>query len=130
MAVNSPHRHAEGTANPARSWKLGEQLKESRGHTSQTTLSIASSHLVSPLRAPIVTKPTHTRYFLFRIIESLELEKTTKIPKANPNPPPLTTSLSATPPRYLNTSKDRDSTTSPGSLCQSLTTLYKKRNYS
>ena len=57
-----------------------------------------------------------------RIIGSLRLEKTTKI--ASPttkslSPCPLTMSLSATDTHFLITSKD--STTSLGSLCQSLT---------
>ena len=45
----------------------------------------------------------------------------------NPSPPcPLTTSLSATSPQFLNTSRDSDSTTSLGSLCQCPTTLTEK----
>jgi len=65
-----------------------------------------------------------------RIIESLKLEKTAKIPKFNPSPSslcPLTTSLSATSPCYWNTSRDSDTTTSLGSLCHCSTTPSKKR---
>jgi len=51
-------------------------------------------------------------------IESLRLEKTTKIITSNyqPNPPcPPSTSLSATSPWFFNTSTDSDFTTSLGS---------------
>jgi len=45
------------------------------------------------------------------VIGSLRLEKVSKIIKSNPSPLcPLTTSLSATSPRSLNTSRDGDST--------------------
>ena len=53
-----------------------------------------------------------------RIIESLRLEKTAKITQFSPNPPhpcQLTTSLSATSPWLLNTSRDSDPTASLGS---------------
>jgi len=65
-----------------------------------------------------------------RITESLKLGKeNTKIIqcKHHPSPPcPLTVSLSATFPYFLNTSRDSDSPTSLGSLFQCLTTLSKK----
>ena len=63
-------------------------------------------------------------------IDSLRLEKTTKfiMPNVNPSPPcPLTMSPSATSPRFWNTSRDGDSTTSLGSLCLCLTSLSKKK---
>jgi len=45
-------------------------------------------------------------------------------PAVNPFPPcPLTLTLRAVSPRFLNTSRDGDSTTSLGSLCQCLTTF-------
>ena len=54
-----------------------------------------------------------------RIAESLRLEKISKIICPTISPPcPLTTSLSATSPQSLNISRDGDSTTSLGSLCQ------------
>jgi len=49
-----------------------------------------------------------------RITESLRLEKTSKLSKSNPKPPPLCpliTSLSTTSPWLWNTSRDGDSTT-------------------
>jgi len=66
-----------------------------------------------------------------RIMESQNNEgwKTFKIPKpnTNPSPPcPLTTSPNATSPWFLNTSGDWESTTSLGSLCQCLTTVWRR----
>ena len=50
------------------------------------------------------------------ITELLRLEKTSKIPQPNPPPPcPLPTSLSATSPWILDTSRDEDPITSLGS---------------
>ena len=63
-------------------------------------------------------------------IELYMLEKTTKMIQSNPNPSPpcpLTTSLSATSPWFLNTSRDGDCTTSLGSLCHCSTALFEKR---
>ena len=54
-------------------------------------------------------------------IESFRLEKTSQIPKFNPRSPPpypLTTSLSATFPQFLNTSRDGDPTASLGSCAR------------
>ena len=59
----------------------------------------------------------------------IRLKKTTKITKSNHQlitPCPLTTSLSATSPRFLNTSRDSDSITSLGRLCHCSTTLSEK----
>ena len=59
------------------------------------------------------------------MIESLRLERSTKIPKPNPPLPcPLTTSLCATSAPFWNTCRDGDS---PTSLCQCLTTLSDKK---
>jgi len=61
----------------------------------------------------------------YRITESLQLEKTSKIIQPNaPLPCLLTTSLSATSPWFLSTSRDGDSTTSLGSLCHCITTIF------
>ena len=60
----------------------------------------------------------------------LRLEKTTKIiySRHQPMTPyPLTMPLSATSTQLLNTSRDSDSTTSLGSLCQCTTTLSEKK---
>jgi len=63
-----------------------------------------------------------------RITESLRLEKTSKIPKHNPSPPlPLTISLSAPSPWFLDTTRDGDSTTSLGSLCHCIITLLERK---
>ena len=65
-----------------------------------------------------------------RITESLRLENTTKIISSSPNPSapcPLTTSLSATSPWFLNTSRNSDCTTSMGSLCQCLSTFFSEK---
>ena len=58
-------------------------------------------------------------------MQSFRLEKTSKIPQAQPQPTPpcpLPMSLSATSPQLWSTSSDGDPTT-PGQLCPSLTTL-------
>ena len=57
------------------------------------------------------------------IIKHLRLEKTTEIITNPPPPCLLTISLSATSTHFLDTSRDGDSTTSQGSLCQCITTL-------
>jgi len=58
---------------------------------------------------------------LLKIIDSLRLEKTTKITKSNPNPPcPLTTSLSATSPQLVTPAL-------PMQQCQHITTLSKNK---
>lgn len=62
------------------------------------------------------------------ILESLRLEKASKITKSNCHPTPtvpLPMSLSTT--QLLNTSRDSDSTTSLGSLLQYLITLSEKK---
>jgi len=46
----------------------------------------------------------------YRVIESLRLEKTTKLSSPTINPSPLTMSLSTTSPQFLSTSRDDDST--------------------
>ena len=66
-----------------------------------------------------------------RITESLRLEKTSKITKSN-RQPNTTTSAKPCPEvplstRFLNTSRDSDSTTALGSLGQHLTTLSAKK---
>jgi len=68
--------------------------------------------LILPKRSPWV------------IMESSRLEKTTEIPKSNPNPSPpcpLTMFLSATSLQFFNISRGSDSTASLGSLFQCLT---------
>ena len=64
-------------------------------------------------------------YLVCRIIESLMLEKTSKVTQSNPNSPHHV--LSATSPRFLHTSGTVTPTTSLGSLCQCLTTLSEKK---
>lgn len=59
------------------------------------------------------------------ILESLTLEKTSKITESTPRP--LTMSLSATSPCLMNTLSGGDSTTSPGSPRQRITTLSEKK---
>ena len=54
------------------------------------------------------------------------LEKTSKITKSNPNPSPLTTSLSTTPPQFLNTSRNDGFPISLCSLCHCNITLSEK----
>lgn len=61
-----------------------------------------------------------------RIIELTRLEKTFKITKPTPTMP-ITTSLSATCPQFLRTSRDGDFSTSMGSPFKSVTTLAEKR---
>ena len=65
----------------------------------------------------------------YRITESLRLKKASKItnPKSNHQPIPLTTSLSATYPWFLNASRDGDSTISLGSLRHCITILLEKK---
>jgi len=66
-------------------------------------------------------QPLHGEVIPFGMRESLRLEKSTEIVTSNGQampPCPLTTSLSATSPWFLNTSRDGDCTTSLGSLCQ------------
>ena len=56
------------------------------------------------------------------------IEPRSSSPTISLSPPcPLTMSLSATSTRFLNASRDGDSTTSLGSLCQCLTTLSDKK---
>ena len=65
------------------------------------------------------------------VTESLRLEKTSKITQSNPSPPPtcpLTTSLSATSPHFLSTSRDGDPTASLDSLHQCITTHHRFAN--
>jgi len=67
-----------------------------------------------------------------RITESLRLEKTSRITKSNSRPSspcPLPTSLNATTPWFLNTSRDSDSTT-PWAACESAWPLFRRRNVS
>ena len=67
--------------------------------------------------------------FFFRILESLWLENTSKIIQFNCQPItpcPLTSSLRATSPCFLNTSRDSDFTIPLGSLCHCLTTSSEK----
>lgn len=65
---------------------------------------------------------------IHRLIGPLRLEKTTKVTTSNHQPPcPMATSLSATSPLLLNTSRDANITTSLGSLCQCTTTLSEKK---
>jgi len=58
---------------------------------------------------------------------SLRWERTARIPGPTTDPCPLTTCHVATSPLFLNTSRDGDPTTSPGSLCQCPTTLSEKQ---
>ena len=63
-------------------------------------------------------------------MESLRVEKTSKIPKSNPSPPspcPLTMSLSTPSALYLNICRDGDTTTSLGNLYHCITTLLEKK---
>ena len=55
-----------------------------------------------------------------------KLEKTSENPQAIPLRP-LTVSLSATSPWFLNTSWENDHTTTLGSLCQCMTALSEKK---
>jgi len=63
------------------------------------------------------------------IMESLRLEKTTKIIEVNHQPIPTNHVTQCLSTLFLNTSRDGDSTTSLGSLFQCLTTL-SERNFS
>jgi len=66
-----------------------------------------------------------------RIVESFQLEKTSQITKSKCHPPIPTMLTNPIPehtsPHLLGTSRDGDSTISPGSLCQCLTTLSEKK---
>ena len=82
---------------------------------------------------PVITLEQKIHQEQFQInsdTESLRLKKTTKIIQSNhqPIPPcPLSTSLSDTSIRFLNTFRDGDSTASLGGLCHCLTTLSEKK---
>jgi len=65
---------------------------------------------------------------LFRITESLSLEMTTKVTMSD-HQPALAMSLSTTSECFLNTSRDGDSTTCLGSLCQCSTALSEKKGF-
>jgi len=81
--------------------------------------SVARDEHKHPCKA---TEHLHT--WDYRMVESLRLEKASEIIQSNPTPPcPLTTSLSATSPCSLNTSRDGDPTTSLGS-CATASLLF------
>jgi len=101
-------------------------------HLSKSWIKFSSCYSLYFLHctAAKLLRPLHiSRYLSLPLISQehriIKAGKTTAITTTNTSP--LSTSISATSPVFLNTSKDGDSTTSLGSPFQHLTTLWEKK---
>ena len=110
---------AEGTGRAHCTATLGEAL----------TRRVQACRGMGGMRRSCVSLAPGTCHRLVHTTESLRMVKTSNVkPNSNPPPPcPPTVSLSATSPRFLNTFRDGDPTTSLGILCQCLTALLEKK---
>lgn len=119
----------------------GKQTQHTSSHTSNLQslavqgLSVVDVFAVySGTALSLINMPSYlfsaplSRGSFLTFTESLRSERPlgSSSPTTNPSCP-LTTSLSATPILSLHTSRDGDSTTSLGNLCQCLTTLHEKK---